>query len=66
MPKHPNITVRLVGEDGNIYAIMARVTRALRGAGAPRDEQKAFQDAVTTSRSYDEALGVVMSWVDTE
>ena len=29
MPKYPNITVQLTGEDGNIFHIVARVNGAL-------------------------------------
>jgi hypothetical protein len=32
-PKYPDVSVRLVGEDGNAFAIMGRVSAALRDAG---------------------------------
>ena len=35
MPKY-DIEVQLSGEDGNAFAIMARVQKALRSAGATR------------------------------
>ena len=28
--KHPEVNVRLVGEDGNAYVILGRVTKAMR------------------------------------
>ena len=36
--KHPDVYVRLVGEDGNAYAIMGRVQEALRTAGVSEKE----------------------------
>ena len=36
--KYPDVEVQLVGEDGNAFAIMARVQRALRQHGVPKDE----------------------------
>ena len=40
--KYPNVFVALVGEDENAFAIVERVQRALREAGVPTDEVKAF------------------------
>lgn len=33
MPKYPDVFVKLVGEDGNAYAILARSMKAMRRAG---------------------------------
>jgi len=63
IPKYPDITVPLVGEDGNAYAILGRVSRALRQAGIPDDERQAFL-AEATQGSYDELLQTVMRWVE--
>lgn len=54
---------RLVGEDGNVYSIVARVRRALVDA---RDEAaaKEFVARAFASRSYDEVLALVMEYVD--
>jgi hypothetical protein len=41
--KYPDVTVRLVGEDGNAFAVLARVTRAMREAKIDGAEIKAFQ-----------------------
>lgn len=62
--KYPEIEVQLTGEDGNIFYIMGRVTRALRRAHVPEAEIKEFTEQVTSSESYDAALQVVMRWVD--
>ena len=40
--KYPNVCVTLIGEDENAFAIVERVQRALREAGVPTAEVKAF------------------------
>lgn len=62
MPKHPNVVVNLVGEDGNAFAILGRVEKALRGAGVDAGERKEFQSEAT-SGDYDHLLNTVMRWV---
>jgi hypothetical protein len=39
IPKNPEIVVELVGGDGNAFAILGSVVRALRGAKLPDDEE---------------------------
>lgn len=63
-PRFPNVHVRLTGEDGNVFAIIGRVRRALKEAGVSEEDLQAFMDEVTNSHSYDEALATVMRWVD--
>jgi len=65
MPKYPDITVTLVGEDGNAFAILGRVKQALRRAGVPQEEQDAFM-AEATAGDYDHLLQTVMRWVEVE
>jgi hypothetical protein len=62
--KFPNVHVQLSGEDGNVFAIIGRVRRALVQAGATREQLECFMTEVTAAGSYDEALVVVMRWVD--
>lgn len=61
--KHPEIEVQLTGTDGNVFALMGTVTRALRRAGINSTEIKEFTDEVTNSESYDHALQTMMRWV---
>ena len=61
--KYPNVKVKLVGEDGNAFAILGRVSKALRRAGVPGDEVSAFF-AEATQGDYDSLLRTCMSWVD--
>ena len=60
--KYPEVEVKLVGEDGNAFAILGRVAQALRRAGVDRSEQDAYF-AEATSGDYDHLLQVTMSWV---
>lgn len=63
MVKFPSVTVQLVGEDGNAFAIIGRVSRALRKGGATDEERKEFFDEAT-SGDYDKVLQTCMQWVE--
>jgi len=62
MPKY-NIEVQLIGNDGNAFAVMAQVTRALRNAGATPEELAQYQQE-SMSGDYDNLLRVAMDWVE--
>ncbi len=55
--------VRLVGEDGNAFAILGRVRRALREAGASTEYIERYS-AEATSGDYSCLLAVTMSYID--
>jgi hypothetical protein len=58
------VTVHMsTGQDGNIFAIIGAVRRAMRQAGLEPAELDAFTKAVMLTGSYDEALQTVMKWV---
>jgi len=60
-----NITVKLVGEDGNAFAILGNVQRALRKAGAtPAQVSEFMQEA--TAGDYNHLLQTAMAWVDVQ
>jgi hypothetical protein len=63
VPKYPDITVQLTGTDGNAYAVLGKVSQALRQAGVSPAERDAFM-AEATQGSYDHLLQVVMQWVE--
>jgi hypothetical protein len=63
-PKYPDVCVEMVGEDGNAFAILGRVQRALRKANVPDADVKAFM-AEATSGDYDHLLQTVMLTVET-
>jgi hypothetical protein len=56
--------VQLVGTDGNAFAIMGKVARALRQAGRP-DLVKQYMDEAT-SGDYDHLLQVTMKYIDVQ
>ena len=63
--KHPEIKVKLVGEDGNAFAIIGRVRQALRRAKVSHEEIEEFTQEAT-SGDYDHVLQTAMKWVDVE
>ena len=62
-PKKPKM--QLIGQDGNIFAIMGRASHLLKNAGQS-DKAKEMCDRVTASQSYSEALSIVSEYVETE
>lgn len=61
-PKYPNITVRLTGTDGNAYAILGTVQRALRKNGVSQQEISQFMDEAMGG-DYDHLLQTCVRWV---
>ena len=61
--KYPEVEVQLTGEDGNAFAVLGRVMRALRRADVDDAEIKAFQDEAT-SGDYNHLLQTCMRWVE--
>ena len=57
--------VQLIGEDGNAFAIMGKVVKALRRAGYSQDQIKEYQ-AKAMSGDYDNLLAVTMEYVEVE
>ena len=57
--------MQLIGQDGNIFAIMGRASRLLKNAGQ-RDKAKEMCSRVMASKSYDAALTIVSEYVETE
>jgi len=62
-PTYTDIHVRLIGEDGNAFAVLGRVIRALRGAGIPQAENDAFWEEATAG-DYDHLLQMVLKTVN--
>ncbi len=62
--KYPHIKVKLSGENGNIFFILARVREAMRRAGLSDDAIEAFTKEAK-SGDYDHLLQTVMKTVET-
>ena len=64
-PKYPDVTVKLTGRDGNAFAIMGTVQRALHKAGVSRNEIDLYLKEATAG-DYDHLLQITMRWVNVE
>jgi len=58
-----DVDVQLVGNDGNAFAIMGAVQKALKKAGASELEVKEYLDE-SMSGDYDNLLRVATNWVN--
>jgi len=63
MIKYPEIEVQLSGSDGNAFAVLGKVRKALRRADVPKEEIEQFTKEATGG-DYNHLLGVCMEWVD--
>lgn len=57
-----DITVKLIGEDGNAFYILGAVTKALRRAGVSKEERDLYYKEAT-SGDYDKLLATTCRWV---
>lgn len=64
-PKYPELTVDLIGQDGNAFMMISRVSGVLRRGKVPADEIKRFQDEAT-SGDYDNVISTILKWVNVE
>ena len=62
--KYPEITVKLVGKDGNDFNLLSCCLQVMRIAGLDKQERDSFVNEVTSAQSYTEALHIMMSWVN--
>ena len=54
---------QLTGEDGNVFSIIGRVSKALRRSGQP-ERATEFTDAAMACASYDEVLQLCFKYVE--
>lgn len=64
--KYPEITVELIGQNGNVFNLIGICTRAMQRAKVSKAEQEAFVNEVTQAGSYMEALAIMMRWFNVE
>ena len=60
--QYPEIQVRLSGTDGNAFAILGKVQKAMKEADVPAAKVKEFMDEATEG-DYDHLLQTAMKWV---
>lgn len=63
--KYPNIIVGLLDKDGNAFAILGAVKKALKAADVPQSEIDLFLEEASAG-DYDHLLQTVMKWVTIE
>lgn len=56
---------KLLGTNGNVFALAGKVTSALKNAGQA-DKAKEFSDRIMDTGSYDEALQLMMKYVEVQ
>jgi hypothetical protein len=56
-------TVKLIGEDGNVFSIIGNVSKALKKAGLI-DEAKEYTQKAFSAESYDAVLQLTMTYVN--
>ncbi len=56
---------QLVGRDGNIFNLMGIASRTLKQAGQ-KEKADEMITRIKASKSYDEALGIIMEYVEVE
>ena len=61
LPDGAKVVVKLVGEDGNAFAILGRVSKALRRADMPEKAEEYLARA--TEGDYDHLLAVTLEYV---
>jgi len=61
--KYPEVEVKLVGTDGNAFALISVVRKALRKAEVSQEEIDEFV-AEATSGDYNHLLRTCMTWVN--
>lgn len=62
MPKL-NLKVQLVGQDGNIFNLIGIVSKQMKRNGYS-DQVNEFIKDITSSKSYNEALRKITTWVN--
>ncbi len=65
LPKYPNVTATLVGQDGNAFNLLGIVANEMRKAKIPKEEIDAFTKEAM-SGDYDNLLRTCMTWVNVE
>ena len=61
--KYPDITVELVGHDGNAFGIIGRCIKAARKFGVPENQISEFEEEAMGG-DYDHLLITAMKWFD--
>ena len=55
---------KLVGKNGNVFNLMACAARVLRQAGRLEESRKMVEEITTKAKNYNDALRIMMKYVD--
>ena len=55
---------QLIGQNGNIFNIMAIASRSLKEVGKEKEAEEMRDRITSTAESYDEALRIIMEYVE--
>jgi hypothetical protein len=58
-------TCELIGTDGNVFALAGKVQSVLKKAGL-KDQAEEFMKRLPECESYDEALRLILEYVEVE
>jgi N-formylglutamate amidohydrolase len=58
--------VKLIGENGNVFNLMAICSRALKNAGMENEAKEMTEKIKTTAKSYHEAIAIMMNYCEVE
>jgi len=56
--------IKVLGEDGNIFGIIAKAQRALKEQGRSEDADEVFSVVSKQAESYEEALDIIQDYVE--
>lgn len=56
--------VKLTGLDGNIFILLGAAAKALERAGLREQAKALYRDVEANAHSYDEALAIIIRYVD--
>lgn len=62
-PKYPDLEVQLTGNDGNAFAILGTMRKALRSHGVDQGEIQEFMDEAMAG-DYNHLLTTCMKWAN--
>ena len=64
-PKYPDITIHLIGENGNAFHVLGLCLSAMRRGHIPQEEQDEFCRQATAS-DYNHLLITCLEWFNVE
>ena len=62
--KYPHVTVRLIGQNGNVFNLIGITEAAMKRAHVPKEERDQFVDQLMNAEDYDHALRLIRETVN--